>query len=98
MARFVAVDILPDHAANVLDIGVLMRVDLGIEHRIELRNKLRIAAQQIDQPLLILRLKPGILPGIAFRKSAAGPRLALDRTERGTRHWQTEAQQSHLSH
>ncbi len=97
MARFVTVDILPNHAANVLNIGVLMRVDLGIEHRVKLRNQLRIAAKQIDQSLFILRLKPGILPGIAFREAAARSGLGRVERRRGTLHWQAAAQQSHLS-
>src|ERR1700683_5175681 len=80
MARFVAVDILPDHTADVLNIGVLMRVDLGIEHGVKFRDKLPIAAKQIDQSLFILRLKPGVLPGIALCEAAAGS--GLGRIER----------------
>src|SRR5664280_22186 len=75
MTRLVAVDVLSDHPADVLDVGVLMRIDLGIEHCVELRNELSLSTEQIDEPLHIVRLIPGVLPGIALGKAAAGSSL-----------------------
>lgn len=37
-----------------------------VEHHVELRDHLGIAAQQPDQPGLILRREPALLPGVAL--------------------------------
>src|SRR5215467_1803600 len=75
MTRLIAVDVLANHPGNILDIGVALRIDLGVEHSIEFIDQLLIAAKQLDQPGLILRLIPRILPRVPFRESTLRARL-----------------------
>src|ERR1035441_10432308 len=75
MTRLVPVNVLSDHPADVLDVGVLMWIDLGIEHCVELCYELPLSTEQIDEPLHIVWLIPGVLPGIALGEAAADSSL-----------------------
>src|SRR3546814_12256040 len=70
VARLVAVDILPDQPGDVLGMAVVELGVVELEHCVELLDRRVIAAQLADQPDLVVRPEPRILPGFPPRPEA----------------------------
>ena len=69
VAWLVAVDVLADHAGDVLDVGVGGGVHFLVEHGVQFGGEFFGAAQEVDEALFVLGLVPAVLPGVAFGES-----------------------------
>src|SRR3546814_10014751 len=81
VARLVAVDILADQPGDILGMAIVELAIVVIEHRVELRDRLGVAAEDAEKRGLILGHEPRILPRIAF--GIVGAIVDRGRIERG---------------